>query len=113
MSFHDEDNPEEEEENEPDTKVCQICENYFDETNNMCVDTCEFGIGHNKVCLAEPCPKYFYMDGEVTVCVDECEGEHPYINGNECVSICPETTFLQEDKKTCGQSCDSKMYKDE
>ena len=62
--------------------VCSICEKYFDETSNMCVDTCTFGIGSNKICLAAACENKFYMKGEETVCVDECEGEHPYINGN-------------------------------
>lgn len=54
--------------------------------------------------------KKFYVKGDVKVCVADCPSEYPFLNGAECVIVCPAKTFLQTDGKTCGAACASRTY---
>ena len=38
--------------------------------------------------------KYFYIENDNKVCAEKCSTGHEYLNGNECVSRCPDNTFL-------------------
>lgn len=66
-----------------------------------CKDKCPSGV------------KYFYInEDDNKVCAKECSSGHEYINGNECVSSCPDDTFLQDEtKKVCGPTCASGKFK--
>jgi len=70
---------------------------------NICVDAC------NKITNK----KYYLYESEVTgdtfdydMCVERCPTQKPYINGDECVKICPEENryFVNPDK-ICLNDC--------
>lgn len=65
-----------------------------------CKETCKSGV------------KYFYTKNGNKVCAETCSSGHEYLNGNECVSSCPDDTFLQDEtNKVCGPTCASGKFK--
>ena len=70
--------------------VCGECAKYLDKAGNMCVDECEFGADGGRICRTEPCPNYFYLEGDVTVCTDECPKGAFHEASGKCVAACPD-----------------------
>ena len=101
-------------------KICKKCEDfspkkYIDE-DGKCIDDCiqsktDF-IFHNEdeyICTNTCSNKKI----ENNVCVDNCSPENPYINGNNCLDICPfSKRFFLDLDKICLFDCpkSSKYY---
>ena len=68
----------------------------YHNSDNSCTQTCEKAFDKDtKLCMGECTNLHVALkDPDVLQCMEECPDEKPYINGNECIDICPAKAYV-------------------
>lgn len=83
-----------------------------------CYGTCPEGrryleSANSKECMeaCKPGQDKYYIKGEHTICATDCPAGHLFADGNQCVVVCPEHSFVQDkDTHVCVSACESRTY---